>query len=167
MSESTSAPVVGLSSLSLKPYGKGPVFGGMEGRLGDRLRLSKLGATYIEVEPGKSLCPFHVHHMVDEMFVILEGEGEYRFGDRTFAVSAGDVLGAPCGGPEFAHRLANVGSTPLKYIAISSTAEADVCEYPDSGKFAVGSRLFAERDAEFHFIGRPQDRRDYWEGETA
>ena len=159
-----SNPVVTLSALALERYGRGPVFGGMEGQVARRLGLGKLGATYVEVEPGKSLCPFHVHHVVDEMFVLLEGEGEYRFGDETHRVSAGDVLGAPCGGPELAHRLTNVGSGTLKYLAISSMAEADVCEYPDSGKFAVGSGL---PDGRFHFVGRPEDKRDYWEGEEA
>lgn len=90
-------------------------------------------------------------------------EGEYRFGGGTRTVRAGDVLGAPCGGAEFAHRLTNTGTEPLKYLAISSKFEADVCEYPDSGKFWAGSGVDGER---FGFVGRLADRRDYWERES-
>jgi uncharacterized cupin superfamily protein len=44
--------------------------------------LKSLGFGYSEVAPGKSSCPFHNHHVEDEMFVMLEGEGTYRFGMR-------------------------------------------------------------------------------------
>ena len=50
-----------------------------------------------------------MHHVEEEMFVILEGSGRYRFGESIYEVEAGDVLGAPCGGPEFAHKLTNTG----------------------------------------------------------
>ena len=73
----------------------------------------------------------------------------------------GDVLGAPRGGPEFAHQL-NTGSETLKYLAISSKADTDVCEYPDSGKLGVGSKL---PNGRFRFTGRVADMRDYWDGE--
>ena len=43
------------------------------------------------------------------MFVILEGEGIYRFGSKSYTVMAGDVLGAPRGGVEYAHKLTNTG----------------------------------------------------------
>ena len=156
-------PVATLASVPLRPFGHGAAFERYEGEVAKRIGLTKLGARYLEVPVGKSASPFHVHHVLDEMFVILAGEGEYRFGDGTHAVRAGDVLGAPCGGAEFAHRLTNTGTVPLKYLAISSKSEADVCEYPDSGKFWAGSGVDGER---FGFVGRQADRRDYWEGES-
>lgn len=155
-------PVATLAALPLRPFGNGAAFECQETQVAKRIGLTKLGATYVEVPVGKSASPFHVHHVLDEMFVILAGEGEYRFGDSTRAIRAGDVLGAPCGGPEFAHRLTNTGTAPLKYLAISSKSEADVCEYPDSGKFWAGAGVDGER---FGFVGRRRDRRDYWEGE--
>ena len=75
----------------------------------------------------------------------------------------GDVLGAPCGRAEFAHKLTNTGTQTLKYLAISTLARTDVCEYPDSGKFAVGTR--SNEPEEFGYIGRDDDPLDYWEGE--
>ena len=156
-------PVVTLRALALEPFRHGKSFESADGDVSRPLGLSKLGACYLEVPPGKSSCPCHVHHVLDEMFVILQGSGEYRFGAQVYQVRAGDVLGAPCGGPAFAHKLTNTGTEALKYLAISSKAEADVCEYPDSGKFAVGSGSGAQR---FGFVGRQSDQRDYWEGES-
>ena len=153
-------PVVSLGALPLESYERGTAYRSSDAEgAAARLGLTRLGATYTEVPPGKSSCPYHVHHAVDEMFVILEGQGDYRFGDRRYSVRAGDVLGAPSGGPEFAHQLTNTGAGTLRYLAISSVSDADVCEYPDSGKFGAGSRVG------FRFIGRQGDSVDYWDGE--
>ena len=132
-------PVATLSALPLKSFSRGESYASADNRLADAIGLTKLGATYSEVPPGKSGCPYHVHHGVDEMFVILDGQGRYRFGDATYEVRAGDVLGAPCGRTEFAHKLTNTGATPLKYLAVSSVATNDVLEYPDSGKLMAVS----------------------------
>ena len=101
--------------------------------------VTQIGASYSEVPPGKAGCPCHVHHVEDEMFVILEGEGTYRFGSESYPVMAGDVLGAPRGGIEYAHKLTNTGKGPLKYLSISTRSDIEVCEYPDSNKFMVSS----------------------------
>ncbi len=164
MSESLN-PVVRLADLTLEPFSHGEHYVSRDGVLGERLALTQLGACYTEVPPGKSACPFHVHHIEDELFVVLAGTGEYRFGERRYAVQAGDVLAAPRGGPGYAHKLTNTGDVPLKYLAISSVAEADVCEYPDSGKFGVSSRRYLSGEGRFRFLGRGEDAVDYWDGE--
>ena len=163
MSDSTVCPVAKLTLLPLKSFKRGRSYASSDVRVANRIGLEKLGATYTEVPPGKSSCPFHVHHVEEEMFVILEGKGLYRFGTAVYEVEAGDVLGAPCGRAEFAHKLTNTGTQTLKYLAISTMARTDVCEYPDSGKFAVGTR--SDDPEEFSYIGRAVDPLDYWQGE--
>ena len=158
----TVEPVVQLSALKLEPYRHGERYRSMDAGLSERMALTQLGAAYSEVPPGKTACPFHVHHVEDELFVVLSGSGEYRFGDDVHAVSAGSVLGAPRGGPEYAHQLTNTGAEPLKYLSISSKAEADVCEYPDSDKFQIMSRRSARG---FRYIGRMHTHLDYFDGE--
>lgn len=155
-------PVANIGAQRLESFRQGPGFEAAHAPLSDAIGLSKIGARYIEVPPGKSAFPFHVHHVDEEMFFVLEGNASYRFGEATFEVGPGDVLGAPCGGAAFAHKLTNTGDSTLKYLAISTRSTTDVCEYPDSGKFGVWTD-FGEQ--EFRFIGRGEDSCDYWDGE--
>jgi uncharacterized cupin superfamily protein len=158
MSTELPVPVVTISTLETQPFKRGDSYESADAGIAEVLGLTQLGAVYSEVPPGKTGCPFHVHHLEDEMFFILAGSGEYRFGSQTYQVGAGDMLGAPRGGPEFAHKLTNTGGEILKYLAMSSRSATEVCEYPDSGKFMV-------RAEGFRFIGSQTDAHEYWEGE--
>lgn len=166
MTETRYNPVARLSEMELEHSSEG----GMQSDdalVGARLQLTRLGCVYTEVAPGETSCPYHVHHGEDEMLVILGGEGEYRFGGRLYQVKAGDVLGAPLGGKDYAHQLFNTGTETLKYLVISSKADLDVLEFPDSGKFLVSSRPVPGTARErFFFKGRKDDMRDDYEGET-
>jgi uncharacterized cupin superfamily protein len=71
------------------------------------------------------------------MFLILEGEGELRFGDQRYPIRKHDVIACPTGGREVAHQILNTGTTDLRYLALSTLSEIDACEYPDSGKISV------------------------------
>ena len=143
-------------------------FGAKITPVGAAVGLKGLGAMYVEVEPGKRAFPFHNHLGNDEMFVVLEGEGTYRFGDGEHAVAAGSVCGAPKGGPETAHQLINTGSTTLKYLGISTMNDPDIVEYPDSDKFAaLGIAPGADfMSAHLRVVAKREDNRDYWDGEA-
>ena len=95
----TDSPVISTGSLDLfdnSPPQGSPRFGASVNSFGKSLGLGKLGAMYVgEVAPGKRAFPFHNHLGNDEMFVILEGTGTYRFGGSEHPVKAGDVCGAP------------------------------------------------------------------------
>ena len=157
-------PIVSLSELQLVPFEQGILYKGADASFGSQLGLKALGVRYNEIPPGKSGCPFHNHHVEEELFVILEGEGTYRFGSERHAFKAGDVLGAPNGGPETAHQILNTGSVTLRYLSMANNAETEVCEYPDSGKFQVTSRTSA--DHRLRHCGREgQNQLDYYDGE--
>lgn len=96
-----------------------------------------LGYNLTVLSPGKVQCPFHAHHGEEEMFFILEGEGELRFGDERYPISKFDVIACPTGGPEVAHQIVNTGATEMRYLAVSTLAPIDVCEYSDSNKISV------------------------------
>ncbi len=149
----------------LEEWSQGSLFGGKDARLGALLGLKHLGIGYSEVLPGKSGCPFHNHHVEDEVFVILEGEGTYRIGHERFAVRAGQVLGAPAGGPETAHQLINTGSVPLRYLVISTKAATEICEYPDSGKFLAKTLDPETGTYRFNQMVSETESIDYWHGE--
>ena len=162
------SPVVNINELKLDSWERGTLYGGSDVRIGPMIGVKDLGISFSEVPPGKSGCPFHNHHVEDEMFIVIEGEGTYRFGDQSYPIKAGSVLGAPAGGRDTAHQIINTGATPLRYYAISTMSLADVCEYPDSGKFGVFSR-HTRNPYDHANIRHLQflDHKgvDYWEGE--
>jgi uncharacterized cupin superfamily protein len=80
------------------------------------------------------------------MFLILDGEGELRFGAERYRIRKHDVIACPAGGPEVAHQIINTGTSDLRYLALSNLETVEVCEYPDSNKVGV-------------FAGRPDDAR--------
>ncbi|MCF3639511.1 cupin domain-containing protein [Rhizobium sp. TRM95111] len=165
MTEQQRPPIVRLKDLNLEHWTQGTLYESRDASFGATLGLVGLGVSYGEVPPGKSGCPFHNHHVEDELFVILEGSGTYRFGDDRYDLAAGDVLGAPAGGPETAHQIVNTGTTPLRYLSISTMAATEICEYPDSGKFLAKTRSATGGRPAFRHIGRPAASVDYWDGE--
>ncbi len=162
-------PIVSLSDSAGFPNGPegSDRFGATVAPVSNRIGLGKIGCMYLTVEPGKRAFPFHNHLGNDEMFVILEGQGTYRFGNAEYEVRAGDVCGAPRGGPETAHQLINTGDTTLRYLGISSSHDPDVVEYPDSEKFAAVA-IFPGADfmnAHLKFVGRMSSQVGYFDGE--
>ena len=81
--------------MPLVDRGNGKSFAVKWGRVGPVLGLMRSAAPFIVVPPGKKAFPFHRHHVMDELFFIVSGEGEYRWGDETLAVKAGDLVAAP------------------------------------------------------------------------
>ena len=163
-----SKPVVNIADLPLERWSQSDFYGAADARIGPMIGVKDLGISYSEVQPGMSSCPFHNHHVEDEMFIILEGEGTYRFGNESYPVRAGSVLGAPAGGQETAHQIINTGTTVLRYYGISTMSLADVCEYPDSGKFGVFSRSTRnpyDKSTIRHLQHLDHQGVDYWDGE--
>ena len=160
-------PVISLADVPLRDNGHGDRFQAKIGSFGRQIGSTGLGAMLHVVEPGKAAFPFHAHHQTHELFVILEGEGTYRFGGERHPVKAGDVLAAPTGGPETAHQIINTGDKPLKYLGISaSPGNTEVVEYPDSQKFAVTSRFdWSTGKGGVRYVGRTENSLDYGDGE--
>ena len=161
-------PVMNIADVPLRENTHGDAFAAKIGSFGRSIGSTGIGVMLHVVEPGKKAFPFHAHHQTHELFIILEGEGTYRFGKDSYPVKAGDVLAAPTGGPETAHQIINTGSAPLKYLGISaSPGDTEVVEYPDSQKFAVSSRFdWATGKGGVRYIGRADTSLDYWDGET-
>lgn len=99
----------------------------------------KLGYNLTELPPGKAQCPFHSHRAEEEMFLILEGEGELRFGDQRYRIRKHDVIACPTGGADAAHQIINTGNTTMRYLALSNVADVEICEYPDSNKVGISA----------------------------
>ena len=160
-------PVMNVADVPLRDNSHGDRFQAKIGSFGRAIGSSGIGCMLHVVPPGKRAFPYHNHHGIHELFVVLEGMGQYRFGEETYPVRAGDVLAAPAGGSEAAHQLINTGDTDLKYLGISTSVATEVVEYPDSGKFAVTSRFDRSNPAAggVRFVGRKETSIDYWDGE--
>jgi uncharacterized cupin superfamily protein len=119
---------------------------------------AKLGIGIDVLPPGKRGCPYHLHHVQEEMFIVLEGQGTLRVAGEMLPVKAGDVVVIPPG-PEYPHQFINTSDAPMKYLSISTKERPEICEYPDSGKylaFATGFDAVQRKDASL----------DYWDGEA-
>jgi len=161
-------PVMNLADVPLTDWQHGEKFTAKIGSFARTIGAKQLGYMLTVVPPGKAAFPYHVHHANEEMFLILAGSGEYRFGDKTYPVRAGDVLSAPAGGPEVAHQIVNTGTEEMRYLGISTMFSPEAVEYPDSGKFAIWSRPHPSGDRAklgLRFIGRREMSINYWDGE--
>ena len=97
------------------------------------------------------------------MFLILEGEGELRFGDQRYPIRKHDVIACPTGGPEVAHQIINTGTTTMRYLALSTLADVEACEYPDSQKVLIVARRHGERG--LRKMVRAENTVDYYDRE--
>jgi uncharacterized cupin superfamily protein len=131
------------------------------------LGAQKLGYNLTVLAPGMRAFPAHNHRVNEEMFLVLEGDGEVRIGAQVHAIRAGDIVACPPGGPETAHQIRNTGSVDLRYLSVSTMQYPEIVDYPDSGKFGVRGE-FKDADGKphtFRVIGRAGESVDYWEGE--
>jgi len=157
-------PFVNLDEVEFDDIEENGYYTSKRARFSAAIGARKLGYNLTELPPGKSQCPFHCHRAEEEMFLILEGEGELRFGSHRYQIRKHDVIACPTGGADFAHQIINTGSTMMRYLSLSSLAEVEVCEYPDSNKIGV----FADTPGVSGLRGlhRAESAVDYYDGES-
>jgi uncharacterized cupin superfamily protein len=139
-----------------------PHYDSQRARLAQGTAARKLGATIDILAPGKRVCPYHLHHAQEEMFIVLAGSGTLRVAGEMLPVKTGDVVFVPAG-PEYPHQIINTSDAPLKYLSISTMEAPEICEYPDSGKYLAEGSL--DTDTPFEVIERKGAGLDYWDGE--
>jgi len=162
--------ILNIDDLEYHDWGNGDRFEARMGRISSQIGAKKLGYNVTLLAPGKRAFPFHSHRVNEEMFFVLEGEGEIRIGPESYPVSKGDVIACPAGGRETAHQLINTSdSQELKYLAVATSESPEIAEYPDSDKIGVYAEFPANGDGKptvMRYIIRGQaEMADYWEGE--
>jgi uncharacterized cupin superfamily protein len=161
-------PIVNIAELEYRRWGNGDRFDARVGAIGGRLGAQRLGYNVTVLAPGKRAFPMHSHRVNEEMFLVLEGEGEIRIGESRHAIRGGDVIACPPGGVETAHQIVNTSNAELKFLAVSTRLSPDIVEYPDSDKFGVLAEFPPGADGQptlFRFVSRVGANLDYWEGE--
>jgi uncharacterized cupin superfamily protein len=159
--------ILNIDQLEYKASSHGERFASKIGAIGPRIGAVKLGYNVTVVPPGKRAFPFHNHHVNEEMFFVLEGEGELRIGPERHAIRRGDVIACPPGGPETAHQIVNTSGAELRYLAVSTKQQPEIAEYPDSGKFGVLAEFVGAdgKAAPFRYLGRTSLGVEYYDGE--
>jgi uncharacterized cupin superfamily protein len=112
------------------------------------------GLAHVEVAPGMEATPLHCHSASEEIFVVLDGDGELVLdGAQPTAVRAGHVVSRPPA-TGVAH-LFRAGASGLRFLAYGTREAGDICYYPRSNKLKFSG---------VGVIVRVQPL-DYWDGE--
>ena len=98
-------PIMNLDDVEFDDVEENGIYTSKRGQISDHIGARNLGYNLTVLPPGKVQCPFHCHHGEEEMFLILEGEGELRFGDKRYPIRRHDVIACPPGGPDVAHKI--------------------------------------------------------------
>ncbi len=160
-------PILHLDEVVLEHHVHGDRFEADDGTISERIGARLLGYSLTVVPPGKRAWPFHNHHVNEEMFLVLSGEGTIRIGAQEYPIRAGDVIAAPPGGRDTAHQIINTSSAGLRYVSVSTMLPMEVVEYPDSDKVLVrvGAAGGEPSTRSYSRVGRPGPATDYWDGE--
>lgn len=125
-----------------------------------------LGASYMEIPPGKTAWPAHFHCANEEALFVIQGTGKLRIGDELVPIRSGDYVALPAG--PLAHQIINDTGTPLVYLAFSTMVPTDVTVYPDSDKVGIFGGSPPGGPPEARFVDgffRVEEGVDYWDRE--
>ena len=158
-----SQPIMNLDQVAFDDIEDNGLYTSKRGSISDHIGAKLLGYNLTVLPPGKAQCPFHSHRGEEEMFFILEGHGELRFGDKVYPILPHDVIACPTGGPEVAHQIINTGSTEMRYLSLSNRVDVEVCEFPDSQKILVAAGPSGARG--LRKVMRAENTVDYYDRE--
>jgi uncharacterized cupin superfamily protein len=128
--------------------------------VGDKIGAELLGGSVYEVDPGKKLWPYHLHHANEEWMIVLRGRPTLRMPDGERELVEGDVVCFPRG-PAGTHQVRNETDEPARILMLSTKISPEILEYPDSDKVAI-------MDASGEEISRARrgEPVGYWDGES-
>ena len=131
-----------------------------ETQIGPRLGADLIGGSVYEVDPGKKLWPYHLHHANEEWLVVLRGRPTLRTPEGERELIEGDVACFVRGGAG-AHQVRNATEEPVRILMLSTRLAPEILEYPDSDKV-----LTKDAKDDDIFTTRYGEPVDYWEGES-
>jgi mannose-6-phosphate isomerase-like protein (cupin superfamily) len=76
------------------------------------VQASSFGMGYVVLEPDGGQVPWHNQEQ-EEVYFIIEGEGEMCLGEERETLRAGQLVYIP---PGMFHQLTNIGHTPMKMM---------------------------------------------------
>jgi len=144
-----------------------PRFGGRSKRLGAAAGAKLTGLNWVTIRPGEEGAPPHCHSAEEELFVVLDGEGELELWAspdpkgvfpanpvEVHPVRQGSVVSRPAG-TRVPHSF-RAGEAGLTYLAYGTRDSSDVIWYPRSNKvFFKGIGVIARLELLDYFDGEP------------
>jgi uncharacterized cupin superfamily protein len=155
---------VNVWDVELEPFEEREPFRSRRMRLIDPAS-SRLGASVWEIAPHSTQLPYHFHHLQEELLVVLRGTPTLRAPEGERELRQGDVVHFPTG-PRGAHTLLNRTDEPVRVLWVSELADAEIAEYPDSGKIRAVTRGESQNVDRLAANFRLDEAVDYLEGET-
>lgn len=95
-----------------------------------------LAGSIWEFQPGQKEYVYHFHHGSDELLVVLRGEPTLRLRDGERTLREGEVVPLPRG-PDGGRAISNPCNDVVRILMLSSNADPDVAEYPETGKVGI------------------------------
>ncbi len=162
-----SKPIINLDKLQYSEFGKGDRFNAHRAPVSTQIGAKKLGYAVVKLKPGKCAWPYHSHHVNEEMFYVIQGDGTLRHADEEYPIRAGDFICSPAD-PKQPHQIINTSDQEMIYIALGTEEPTDIFLYPDSGKYGVWHGVTRDPDAPDNFLvfARKETAVDYWDGES-
>ncbi len=118
---------------------KKPGYESVRQRVGDKAGGKRIGTSVWELLPGQAAYPYHWHYVEEEQLIVLEGTPLLRDHVGWRRLERGGVV-AFLPGEEGGHQLVNDSAETVRFLAISTSGEPDIINYPDQGKLGVAQR---------------------------
>jgi uncharacterized cupin superfamily protein len=135
-------------------------------RLMDLADAKQMDYGIVSLDPDKFSYPYHFHHNIEELFVILSGSALLRTPEGIREVTQGDAIFFELG-EKGAHQMYNDTDKPCQYLDLSIDRDIDVCEYPDTGKINVygrGMRQIHYKKQTVGYFDGEENVRSKWDG---
>jgi len=158
-------PIFNVEDAEFRTFAARGRFEAQMARMAGEMGAQRLGFNVTRLAPGKISFPYHFHHVLEELFLVIDGSGTLRYDGEEYPLRKGDLVCCPPG-PDSAHQIINDSDDDLLYLAVSNADSPDIAEYPDSGKYAVSHRPDPNEPVPaFRKLGLSDTEVDYFEGE--
>ena len=123
--------IVNVADVEEREFERGPTKA--KGRfIARHLGARRTSLNWSEIAPGATAARPHCHSGIEELFVVLGGEGVVRLGDEEHPVREGSLVCRPAAS-QVPHSF-HAGDGPLTLLAYSDINNDDMVLYPESGK---------------------------------
>lgn len=133
-----------------------PILDGRARRIGKAAGASATGLNHVVLPAGGRGAPAHCHSLEEEIFLVLDGDGELELWPRgadapeELPLRSGDVVSRPAG-TGVAHTL-RPGEAGITYLAFGMREPGDMCFYPQLGRVALRDLGIALRSPEIEHL---------------